>query len=98
MEILKKLCYTFVLIGWVYLFSIVDLNGQACDPTTPSFQFDLTGSPGGTWLSPRTVRKGLCCGLDPNANPPIRCVEFFFTLDPESQGIKFDIADRKSVV
>ena len=92
MEILKKLCYTLVLIAWVFLFSIVEGNSQACDPTTPSFQFDLTGSPGGQWISPKTVRKGLCCGLDPNDSPPIRCVEFFFTLDPESQGIKFDIA------
>ncbi len=83
---------SYFLLAFSIFCSVQNINAQACDPLTPSFKFDLTGSPGGKWISPKTVRKGLCCGLDPNASPPIRCVEFIFTLDPESQGIKFDIA------
>lgn len=65
---------------------------QACDASTPSFTFDLTGNPDSIWVSSSVSRSGICCGLDPTANPPIRCIEFFFTLDPEAQGIRFDLA------
>lgn len=65
---------------------------QPCDASTPSYSADLTGKPGGVWVSPQTVRTGLCCGLDPNEKPPIRCVEFWITLDENAQGIRFEIA------
>lgn len=82
--------YYLTLISF-FLFPIRFALGQACDPNTPSFTVDLTGQPAGVWTSPNTVREGLCCGLDPNANPPIRCVEFVFSLDTAAQGIRFDI-------
>jgi hypothetical protein len=76
----------------IFLSFEIASYGQACDPSTPSFTFDLTGDPDSVWISPNVSRVGLCCGLDPNAKPPIRCIEFFFTLDSEAEGIRFDIA------
>lgn len=81
-----------ILRVFILCLCFSEVFSQACDPETPSFTFDLTGQPNGSYLSPEVRRKGLCCGLDPEANPPIRCVEFFFTLDSEAQGIRFEIA------
>ncbi|MFN3402719.1 MAG: gliding motility-associated C-terminal domain-containing protein [Cytophagaceae bacterium] len=83
-----------LLLGLFFIFQY-DVYGQygiPCDNTTPSFIVDLTGRPGGVYISPQTVRRGLCCGLDPAERPPIRCVEFWITLDTNAQGIRFDIA------
>lgn len=64
---------------------------DSCDANTPKFTFNLSGNPDSLWVSPRVRRTGLCCQLPPNASPPIRCVQFFFTLDTAAQGIIFDI-------
>ena len=63
-----------------------------CDVGVPFFNVNLTGNNDSLWLSSNVVRSGLCCGLDPLAKPPIRCVQFAVTLDSNSAGIKFDIA------
>ncbi|GAL87707.1 CHU large protein [Sporocytophaga myxococcoides] len=67
-------------------------SSSTCDPATPSFVVDLSGNSDSAWFSPSVVRQGLCCGLDPNASPPLRCIEFVLTLDTGAQGIRFDIA------
>src|SRR5690606_12340807 len=82
-----------ILLVLFLLFSVLfQSHSKSCDPSTPSFTVDLTGQSDRSWISPNIAREGLCCGLDPNASPPIRCVEFFFTLHEEAQGIRFDIA------
>jgi len=87
----------FLLHSIILLFISIQafdnkIYAQSCDPTTPTFTFDLSGNPDSVWVSGSIVRKGLCCGLNPAAKPPIRCVEFYFTLDTAAQGIRFDIA------
>jgi len=62
--------------------------GTPCDATTPSFTVDLTGQPSGTWTSPAVVRDGNCCGA---TKKNIVCIEFWLTLDPNAQGIKFSV-------
>jgi gliding motility-associated-like protein len=81
-----------IVLNLLLVLSAIFAHSQACDPSTPTFTMDLSGNPDSVWISPNTIREGLCCGLDPNASPPIRCVEFFFTLDTGAQGIKFDLA------
>lgn len=92
----SKLHIICTLVGVLILFSSSLLYSQAssstCDPTTPSFVVDLSGNADSAWFSPSVVRQGLCCGLDPNASPPLRCIEFVLTLDTGAQGIRFDIA------
>lgn len=59
-----------------------------CNPGTPFFSVDLTGSPNGTWTSPAVPRAYNCCGT----TPPDRCIEFSITLDPGAVAINFQIA------
>lgn len=59
-----------------------------CGPGTPTVICDLTGNPGGTWISPSIVRNDNCCGT----TPPDRCVKFIITLDPAAVAINFNIA------
>lgn len=61
---------------------------QSCDPVTPVFIANLTGQPGGTWISPPSTRAGHCCGT----TNPDRCIAFVITLDSMANGIRFDIA------
>jgi gliding motility-associated-like protein len=89
--------YRFLLHLLILLFISIQtfddkIFAQSCDPTTPTFTFNLSGKPDSVWISPSVTRKGICCGLDPTAKPPIRCIEFYFTLDTAAQGIRFDIA------
>ncbi|MEW6467274.1 MAG: PKD domain-containing protein [Bacteroidota bacterium] len=58
-----------------------------CNTNVPSFQVNLTGNPNGSWISPNIIRNDNCCGT----TPPDVCVEFVVTLDPQSQGIVFNI-------
>src|SRR4051812_30940938 len=51
-------------------------TGQSASPTKPSFIVNLKGKAGSIWLSPNIVREEICCRLDFNANPPIRCNQF----------------------
>ena len=71
---------------------ISQAQSPQCDVGVPFFNVNLTGNNDSLWLSSNVVRSGLCCGLDPLAKPPIRCVQFAVTLDSNSAGIKFDIA------
>lgn len=75
---------------WTFIGSC-SAAASTCDASTPSYTFDLTGNPDSTWLSPSVRRSGICCGNDPAERPPVRCVEFYFTLDPDAVGIIFDI-------
>ena len=81
---MKLFKYIVVLL----IFSIVVINDtQAqCDPSTPSFNVDLTGQPQGTWISPNVIRQDDCCG-----GTGVNCVEFIITIDPASVGVVFDI-------
>ncbi|MFN3404403.1 MAG: gliding motility-associated C-terminal domain-containing protein [Cytophagaceae bacterium] len=83
---------SLLIIILVLILNVDFAFSQACDASTPSFTFSLAGNPNGVYTSPSVSRSGLCCGLDPNERPPIRCIEFFFTLDTGAAGIRFDIA------
>jgi gliding motility-associated-like protein len=84
---LRKL---FILL--FFLIAVTEAYAQPCDATVPSYIANLAGNPDSVWLSPYDVRKGGCCGV--NTGPPDndRCVEFWLTLDPEAEAIRFDIA------
>ncbi|MES2568268.1 MAG: PKD domain-containing protein [Bacteroidota bacterium] len=62
------------------------LLSSQCDPITPTFSVNLTGTPSGTWVSPAVVRNGACC------DQPARCIKFIITLDPSAAGITFSVA------
>ena len=55
---------------------------------TPTFEVDLTGQPGGTWLSDPTQRDGDCCSASDD-----NCVQFQVTLDANAEGILFTVPD-----
>lgn len=60
-----------------------------CDPTTPFYSVNLSGNPGGTWVSsPPVQRNGNCC----NTTAPDKCIEFEVTLDSSAVAINFAIA------
>jgi gliding motility-associated-like protein len=80
---IKKITFLFLLI-----IVFTDARAQICGPNVPTFTVNLTGNPGGTWLSPSVIRNDNCCGT----SSPDRCVEFIITLDPSAQGIAFSIA------
>lgn len=86
----KYLICGIVLI--CFLQTGTTLAQGTCDTETPFFTVNLTGKADSVWYSTSIKRKGLCCDLDPEANPPLRCVEFLLTLDDNAQGIKFDIS------
>lgn len=56
---------------------------------TPTFEIDLTGQPGGTWVSNPEQRTGNCCNPGGDNN----CVQFTVTLDPLAEGIIFNVPD-----
>ncbi len=79
----------FFAFFWVaVLFFSNSSIAQPCDPSTPTFTVDLSGSPDSVWISTAVKRSGQCCG----SSNPDRCIEFFLTLDSGAQGFKFDIA------
>jgi gliding motility-associated-like protein len=63
-----------------------------CTGGVPFHVVDLTGQPAGVYLSPSESRAGICCGFNPNPPENNVCVDFLVTLDPGSQGIRFDVA------
>ena len=75
LSILLLFCFTF------------PANAQYCGPNVPTFTVNLTGNPNGSWISPNTNRNDNCCAT---TNPDV-CVQFVITLDPQSQGILFNI-------
>jgi gliding motility-associated-like protein len=91
-HVYKRHIPVFILLLLLGTAAFVPAWGQACDASTPSFTFDLTGKPDSIWRSPNISRSGLCCGLDPDERPPARCIEFYFTLDKGAVGINFKIA------
>jgi len=77
--------------AWIFVGMCESTTSGQCDDSTPSFEFDLSGSPDSAWVSPQVRRDGLCCDVSADERPPFRCVEFFFTLDEDAIGIIFDI-------
>jgi gliding motility-associated-like protein len=75
--------------SWLLLWGLMTnaLLAQPCSSNTPSFSVDLSGQASGTWVSPRVVREGNCCGSE----FPDVCIEFIITLDKDAIGIVFDI-------
>lgn len=77
---------SFLILNLAWIFPT---NSWAqCGPGTPTVNVDLTGNPGGTWISPIIVRNDNCCGT----SAPDKCVKFVVTLDPNAVGISFNIA------
>lgn len=79
-------------IGWVTIVGLCfvrDVFGQSglCNSGVPFFLVDLTGQPGGTYISSSISRNEHCCGTD----NPDRCIEFQIILDPAAVGINFEI-------
>ena len=86
----KSLCKirpvpTILLIACLFLWHSA-AYGQNCTGGTPSFSVNLSGQPGGTWVSPAAQRAGTCCGVSNN------CVEFSILLDSAAVGINFSVA------
>ncbi len=77
----------FLIVLFLALFAR-RADAQACDPSTPTFNVDLSNKKDSTWISTSTVRDGICC----TASNPERCIEFNVTLSNDAEGIKFDIA------
>ncbi len=77
-------------ISWliVALWAFSAIGFAQCGPGVPTFTVNLTGNPGGTWLSPNVVRNDNCCGT----TNPDNCIKFIITLDPNATGIAFSIA------
>ncbi|MEY3368615.1 MAG: hypothetical protein RI973_1770, partial [Bacteroidota bacterium] len=76
------------LVLLVFLLTKNSVTGQSsCEPGVPYYTVDLTGSPGGTFQTPSVVRNDQCCSF----NPPNQCVGFQVTLDPNAQGLAFEI-------
>lgn len=71
---------------FVFLIFPFGLYSQ-CGPATPTFTVNLTGNPGGTWISPNVVRNDVCCGQS-----GVTCIKFIITLDPAAAGMSFNIA------
>ncbi|MBA3901971.1 MAG: SprB repeat-containing protein, partial [Bacteroidetes bacterium] len=78
----------FLILFLTAAFFSGKVFAQPCSPNTPTFNVNLAGNPGGTWISPNTVRVDHCCGV----GNPDRCVEFIVLLDSSAQGIIFNIA------
>ncbi|NQV52550.1 MAG: gliding motility-associated C-terminal domain-containing protein [Flavobacteriales bacterium] len=80
---------------WICIVVLVVLsamNTQAqfqCGSNTPTFIVDLSGDPNSSWSSPDTNRADTCCG----ASSPDKCVGFEVTLNPNAEGIIFEICD-----
>jgi len=81
---------TKILIIAIFLTTYSSAFSQSgiCDSITPFFSVDLTGQPGGAWVSnPPVQREGYCCDAGGNNG----CIEFELTLDPGTAAIQFDI-------
>lgn len=84
----KLITKIIVLTVFVSLTSYSYAQSGVCDSITPFFSVDLSGQPGGTWVSnPPVEREGFCCGATSNGE----CIEFELTLDPGTAAIQFDI-------
>src|SRR3989338_5933821 len=75
-----------LVVSWITSLSFT-VNGQ-CDPTTPTFNVDLTASPFMSWTSPLIDRLDNCCGT----TAPDKCIEFVITLHPDAASVVFTIA------
>src|SRR5215470_10635276 len=81
---MKPLWYVGILL---ISLGIASADAQPCDPVTPVFTADLTGSPDSVWVSPAIQRDGYCC----SASGSDVCIEFILTLDSLATGISFNI-------
>jgi len=78
---------TKIIFGIALMMLLVGASfAQPCGPNVPTFTVDLTGNPGGVWMSPNVVRNDQCCGQS-----GVVCIQFIITLDPQATGIAFDI-------
>ena len=86
---LLKASWKLALLSSLIFLLTSTVYGQTpiCTGGAPYYVVDLTGSPGGTYVSPYESRQGECCG----SMSPDRCVEFLITLDPDAVGVSFDI-------
>ena len=75
-----------IILALLFCENILGQSGL-CDPGVPFYSVDLSGQPGGSYISPLDSRNKHCCG----AGNPDRCIEFEITLDPNAVGINFEI-------
>ncbi|MBC7389855.1 MAG: SprB repeat-containing protein, partial [Opitutaceae bacterium] len=81
------LIFIFCFLGSIHSFA----QSPYCGSATPYFTVNLKDNPDSLWLSSSVRRNDLCCGIDPNEDPPVRCVQFGITLDSGAVGIIFNI-------
>ncbi len=74
----------FILI---VLFFVNSKLFSQCDVSTPLFNVDFSSTLDTLWISPDTIRSGLCCG----SSNPDKCVSFLVTLPSNASGIIFNI-------
>ncbi len=84
---INKITVSLIIAFCILFLSVGQMQAQYCNPNVPTFTVNLTGNPNGSWISPNIQRQDNCCG----SLPPDVCVQFVVTLDPNSQGIVFDI-------
>lgn len=77
----------YIILTFLLLSGQSKVMSQICDPNVPVFNVDLSTSADTFWISPDTIRQNNCCGT----TPPDRCIEFVVTLNPDAQGIIFDV-------
>ena len=82
---MKNLTIRFLFLLILSIAFSNQIGAQNCDDTVPTIEYDFTGIPGGTILSPDITRNGQCCGANNNVN----CVRFLITLDESTGGINF---------
>ena len=78
----------FVVFAMLIALESYSQSGN-CDATVPFFSLDFSGNPDTLWVSPDIQKVDQCCGAKKNEN----CVEFEVTLDPDAEGIIFQIAE-----
>jgi gliding motility-associated-like protein len=80
----------YLIAHLVFLFVTTEGNAQVptCGSNVPYFLVNLTGQPGGTWVSPLHNRIGNCCGTI----SPDNCSSFEILLDTGTAMINFEIA------
>jgi len=83
-----RIFITLVAAILVSMYSVAQYG--PCDPIVPEYVLDLTGNPDSSWVQANIIRDGSCCGY---ADPPNSCVKFIITLDPEADGIMFNVVD-----
>lgn len=89
MKVFKKAFLRGFGLAIIFLLANnVQAQVPTCGANVPYYLVNLTGNPGGTWVSPSHSRNDNCCGTV----SPDRCTSFEIILDPLAAQINFEIA------